>query len=406
MNQLLAAKAQAQCAWLCYLNGAPVEQRPDSYLAAAIVPMTGRRSDNCASAQTLEGAQAEQEETLCTAHTVPERELLQALLNDADALASFRKAKMNWLTAMSEQLRADMSAGGDSAVTLERTAFGKLLAAEERLLQTICTEQPETVEELLMQRVRAHVLDRCAVLESSPAEEPAPTEEPVPTEEPAPAEEPAPVDEAQPAALNEELFGLWYLNSLDMGGSVFSAADFGMSITLELREDGSASMDTMGELAAGAWTSAEDGLTLSVEGEETAFHYADGALSAEEDGIVMFFTREQPQLSFAPAEAIEAADAAAFDGDWEAFQVAVGEVSVSVEALLAEGDMESLLGTDDLSLCVHGGAVSLFGQEAVEADFADGALSLASEPPISLRLLADGTLCLDVGGLCIYYAQK
>ena len=154
--QRLAALAQNQCALLCYLNGAPVEQRPDSYLAAVILPAAGTEAAACALTESSDSAHTEQEEALCAQHTALESAMLDALRNGLPPLAAFSQARLRWLNAMGAQ------ADGESAAAAEQAAFVRLLAAQEKLLAVIYTEQPETVQELLMQSVRAHVLLRCA----------------------------------------------------------------------------------------------------------------------------------------------------------------------------------------------------------------------------------------------------
>ena len=165
VNQILAVKAQNHCAWLCYLNGAAVGERPDSYLAASLLPLSGQQHESCETTEQTEGAHVEQEEALCATHSAPEAALLQALQDGGDPLALFQQAKLSWLNAMSEQTRSEMTAGsGEDSVRLERAAFGKLLGAEERMLKVIYETHPEIVQELMLQFARSHVLDRCAAI--------------------------------------------------------------------------------------------------------------------------------------------------------------------------------------------------------------------------------------------------
>ena len=52
-------------------------------------------------------------------------------------------------------------AGTAELILNERNAFGKMLQAEESFLAEFYPDRPETVQEMLMNTVREHVIDFC-----------------------------------------------------------------------------------------------------------------------------------------------------------------------------------------------------------------------------------------------------
>lgn len=390
VNRLLAERAALICAQVCYLNGSRDAARPDSYIGA---PYEAAASAVAVCGQTLnaEGEHIAIEETRCAAHGALESALLEALQGGAPRLA-FTEARRAWMNAMNAQNKALLERDSElsGVITQERAAFGKLLCAEEQVLNAIYPDAPATVEELLVQRVRAHVTDTCALLGGAVA-----------TAEP-PAETPkAPIEAASDDAA---LFGIWYLNTLDVDGTAVSAADMGMHMTLVLREDGNASSEGMDAQAEGTWSVEGETVTLTLGEDAADFRYTGSELSAEQDGLVLHFTREEPTAGYSPAAARDAADAVEFEGVWTPFLISADGVSIPVDLLEQSGSLEEAIGLPDLNLAIEDGSVRFAGQEPAPGEIAGGALHFSfGRIDMSLRLLEDGALCLDAAAFAIYY---
>ncbi|MBQ7455970.1 MAG: leucine-rich repeat protein, partial [Clostridia bacterium] len=125
---------------------------------------------------------------------------------------------------------------------------------------------------------------------------------------------PQPVGDAGAAYVGE-----WVLSSLSMGGSTFSAADFGMTMSLTLNADGTFAMiDAEGEAQSGPWTADENGAFLM--GMLPMALDADGHLVIEEDGAQMIFVHpgEEPPAP-APVDTPELDERCApYVGEWHA----------------------------------------------------------------------------------------
>lgn len=192
--------------------------------------------------------------------------------------------------------------------------------------------------------------------------------------------------------------GTWYLVEIQTDGNSISPSDFGMSMTIELKDGGVAlvtsSMD--GETSEGTWEANGDTVTVTVEGSPLAFTLADGKLTADDSGMVMVFSQEEPEVdTFAPAEPVEAAEAD-FAGNWKAEKIGM------------EGQFypTSILGAD-VTAAIDGATVTLdgfmFSNTVLPLEFADGKLSLSGTDDesglnmsVTATLLEDGMLALDL----------
>ena len=69
--------------------------------------------------------------------------------------------------------------------------------------------------------------------------------------------------------------GMWYLNNMEMEGMTVSAAEFGMEMTFDLKEDGTVDAhQARGEETddkQGTWTAEGDTVTITVDGEAMEF---------------------------------------------------------------------------------------------------------------------------------------
>ena len=202
-----------------------------------------------------------------------------------------------------------------------------------------------------------------------------------------------------------DIAGDWYLASISMDDVAYNAADLGLSMTMTLAEDGTATLvaNTLEDgSAAGTWTMDENGLTITIDGDATPATLADGTLSfSDESGATMTFTREQAEASTS-AEAVAAEDVSAFNGTWKA--TSVGTMGV----VIPTAGMEAQLGITDLNIVVDNSSLTyIFGtEETVPMNFVDGALLFEVEGQELLtqkiELLADGNIAYTSMGVVFY----
>lgn len=195
--------------------------------------------------------------------------------------------------------------------------------------------------------------------------------------------------------------GVWYLISLEAEGMTYSPADFGMEMSIEINDDGTASgTSVMGgdpQTVEGDWVLADAGITVTLDGEPANFVMEDGVLSAEQDGMKMVFGREKPEVeAYVPAAAKTDAAVEDYAGSWTALKVCY-EGNYLDTSVLGFGLSVTIDGT---TLTVSGFP---FEEETFETEFADGMLSFAVESPedaiiasVSAQLLEDGTLSFTI----------
>ena len=155
------------CADLCYLNGTAPTDRADSLLSCSYETLTAAEAaEGCIRAVT-EGVVVSYAEILCEEHRATDTELMNALAAAKTAEEReevFRNSKQSWLNALSRLASERMGAaeaGTAELILNERNAFGKMLQAEESFLAGFYPDRPETVQEMLMNTVREHVIDFC-----------------------------------------------------------------------------------------------------------------------------------------------------------------------------------------------------------------------------------------------------
>ena len=100
-------------------------------------------------------------------------------------------------------------------------------------------------------------------------------------------------------------------------GMEMQASDIGMSMTLLLEDGGTGTAATGDQTEPLQWTLDGAKLTVIVAEDPMVFDVTAEALISEEmDGMVMTFTREQPEAVFVPAKPVEATDISQFEGLW------------------------------------------------------------------------------------------
>lgn len=204
-------------------------------------------------------------------------------------------------------------------------------------------------------------------------------------------------------AAAEDISGEWYLHLMKVEEQEYDPTAFGMEITLTLNEDGTAQVDSMGEITEGTWSETEEGWLLEADGELTVTLEDDILVVAStdaEDPTVMEFSREKPE---AKEESPLITDAALedFNGTWKLdsiymsgmtfpanmFGESVTEISIEDGKITYHSEMDS--GDEET------GVVST--DFTVDGVFEDGVLSVeASEDTqytsLKLQLHEDGTM--------------
>ena len=114
-----------------------------------------------------------------------------------------------------------------------------------------------------------------------------------------------------------DVLGTWYAVSAEQDGASIDLGMMGMSMTLELKEDGTLTLDNNGEANKGTWTLTETGFDLKDDsGNGGPVTLADGKLRMEIGGGTMIFSRE-PAQSFTPPKQVAAESEEAFLGKYE-----------------------------------------------------------------------------------------
>ena len=201
-----------------------------------------------------------------------------------------------------------------------------------------------------------------------------------------------------------DVTGTWYLVEMREGEQSINPADFGMSITMQLNEDGTAILDSSIETEPQNGTWSVDGETIVVvDGNDQPMNFVlqDGQLVADEDGHGMIFGREEPEgEAFTPAAPVVAAAAEDFFGAWQAAKIGLESSYYDVSMLGAE--VSAVI--DERGVTLDG---FLFSQTTLPLTFADGAMSYAASAgegedamnmSVTAQLLEDGALSLALDG--------
>lgn len=196
-----------------------------------------------------------------------------------------------------------------------------------------------------------------------------------------------------------DFLGVWYLVEMQEDGTSFSPADFGISMALELKEDGAAQSDAvMGDdvkTQMGTWTQDGDAVVVTIDDTPATFTLTDGQLITADEDMMMVFDREPVEAEiYTPAEPV-AAEEADFEGRWTAFKY--GFEGQFIDAALIGMDLD--VEVKDGSLVLSG----FFDSDAaVPMTFADGAYAFSTDDEsemfsaIRLQKLADGNVLLTL----------
>jgi hypothetical protein len=210
--------------------------------------------------------------------------------------------------------------------------------------------------------------------------------------------------------------GAWVLIEMVLGGTAYNPADLGMSITLNLKEDGSLEGDLAGDPLSGEWSVREGPVCVSIDGTESPGRLEEGRLVLENGDQKMVFARPDAAEEFRgpslpPAEEQAAEDSAAFSGIWQAEWVLADGMTMPASAPEMAGNWEMLFGSADQTVVIEGTRVILFGNLKREYTFAHGRLESIPEntagmddPDVFSEILSlrtDGLLNVHIMGIDI-----
>lgn len=194
-----------------------------------------------------------------------------------------------------------------------------------------------------------------------------------------------------------DVTGTWYLVELNLDGTVFNPADMGMDVTIELREDGTATMSYTEGSSEGTWTLENGELSVVDDsGIPQAFTLQDGKLvtQMDEDGFMIFGREPAEGDSFTPAAPVQAAEED-FAGTWTAEKIGMDGTYYPASMLDENGITATIEGT---TITLNG---YMFSDTAVVLVYGDGQMSIASTEDesgmamgMTAQLLEDGMLAL------------
>lgn len=126
--------------------------------------------------------------------------------------------------------------------------------------------------------------------------------------------------------------GLWVLTGVSTTGVTVDPSALGLDMTMELYEDGSCTLIALGEEEKGAWILIEGGVSV-IDEDAVPMNLIlneEGALTVEEEGATMIFTREEY------AEPLSGLTVADFNGSWIfVYAETMGQIILAEEAGLA-----------------------------------------------------------------------
>ena len=222
-----------------------------------------------------------------------------------------------------------------------------------------------------------------------------------------------------PAVAEDSAAGTWYMAEMTQGEMTFAPSQLGMTWSLTLAEDGTASsvMEMMGEKeeSTGTWTQDGDSVTITIDDQPAVFAFADGKLTLDqgERGKAVF-TQDAPEAAAAPSAGVAAESEDVFLGNWEL--TAIGMMGMTfTKDMFAAANMSGF----DISLTVEAGKATMTAVTSADAApstfetttaLVDGnlVLSVSDVTIATITMLEDGTISFlfNLGGfeLTVYMA--
>ena len=193
-----------------------------------------------------------------------------------------------------------------------------------------------------------------------------------------------------------EYTGTWYGVSMTMDGTTYSLADMGMEMVLDIKEDGTLTRTVNGE-AETAVCAVENGVVI-VDGIPATLE--DGQMTIHEDGILLVFSAEKPEVTAQIALEDEEATLEDYLGVWTITNVTADGITLPAETAGMGGETITIFGdTCDLSLM----GVSLTDLPCTMEAHRLGLTVMDSA--VYLTLHTDGALSLDLDGAILWYQR-
>lgn len=208
--------------------------------------------------------------------------------------------------------------------------------------------------------------------------------------------------------------GTWILTAMVMDGTTYRPMELGLSFTMLLNADGSATVDTGGDISSGTWAVRDGQPVLTVEGEKLPARIEEGCLILENDMQKMVFEREgapgTASTGPAPAPLIAVEDPEALTGTWEAGWVSMDGMIIPVTNPELEGSWSTLFGSEEKTVVIQGTQARIFGREKTYRfnngrleDIPENAAGLENLDIFSeiIALREDGSLSVQLMGMQI-----
>ena len=203
-------------------------------------------------------------------------------------------------------------------------------------------------------------------------------------------------------AMAEDVAGMWYALEMTADGMTIKPAEVGMTMTMELKEDGTAEMAIemagQSEKDSGTWALDGDTLSLTFDEKTLTASVANGEFSMEQDGAIVKFSKEAPVVEKATAVTAESEEE--FFGNWTLSAIDIMGMHISSDMMESFG-----MGTVSMSLNIEAGKAvlssnmtSTAGDAEVSTAFEDGklVLSAAGQNLFTVEKMDDGTIALVI----------
>ncbi len=202
-------------------------------------------------------------------------------------------------------------------------------------------------------------------------------------------------------AVAEADFGgtIWYLTSLEQGGTALDPAALGMEVILTLNADGTCTMSGFGDDSTGTWSSDGEVITITEDGsQEQVFSINENSeLVLDMGDGKMIFSTTAPEVSTPSVTFVAAESENAFFGTFK---------PVSINAMGMDMPPEMVFGEDIPVFTIEAGKViTTMGEgdkaqvEEEPAVFEDGLLNIfdpeGGETPVAtVQMAEDGSIVL------------
>ncbi len=205
-----------------------------------------------------------------------------------------------------------------------------------------------------------------------------------------------------PAMADESIVGTWYLSEISAQGQSFSPATFGMSMSFDLKEDGTAegvtSYGSESQAVTGTWKLEGETISITADNATQSGSFTGESFTLESPDGSMIFTRNAPEAAPAAGNSVAADGEAAFYGTWTLSSVEIMGQSVPVEMFAAFGLDMKITATIEAGKTTLAMTYNGEGQKKeLPSTFRDGKLYLADEgSEIALALTEGGALTLEL----------